>query len=114
MPPPLPAWIRTRPRPAWWSASAATACWQAHLGEAFELSNGRGLVQQQKRVVGSYYGGGVPERDFARVHAAYLAGRLDLDALVGETIALEQVNDALRAMERGVERRSVPYWNTRS
>ena len=80
---------------------------QAHAGESFELGNGRGLVQQQKRVVGSYYGGGLPERDFARVHAAYLAGRLDLDALVGETIALDQVNEALRAMERGVERRSV-------
>ena len=30
----------------------------------------------------------MPERDFARVYAAYLAGRLDLDALVGDTFPL--------------------------
>lgn len=80
---------------------------QAHVGESYTLAEGRRLAMQQKRVVGSYYGGGVPERDFARVYAAYLGGRLDLDALVGETIALEQVNEALHALEKGVERRSV-------
>ena len=68
---------------------------------------GRNLPMHQKRIVGSYYGGGVPERDFERVYAAYRAGRLPLDRLVGETVPLEAVNDALRALEAGVDTRTV-------
>jgi Zn-dependent alcohol dehydrogenase len=65
------------------------------------------LPDEQKRIVGSYYGGGVPERDFHQILGLYRRGLLDLDALVGETMPLELINDGFRMLDEGVETRSV-------
>ena len=55
----------------------------------------------------SWYGDCLPSRDFPMLIDLYLAGRLDLDRFVSETIALDEVEDAFHKMERGEVLRSV-------
>jgi len=55
----------------------------------------------------SWYGDCLPSRDFPMLIDLYLAGRLDLDGFVSETIPLEGVEDAFARMERGEVLRSV-------
>ncbi|MFG6195578.1 S-(hydroxymethyl)mycothiol dehydrogenase [Nonomuraea sp. JJY05] len=55
----------------------------------------------------SWYGDCLPSRDFPMLISLYLQGRLDLDAFVSETIALDDVEDAFAKMHRGEVLRSV-------
>jgi S-(hydroxymethyl)mycothiol dehydrogenase len=55
----------------------------------------------------SWYGDCLPSRDFPMLVDLYLAGRLDLDRFVSETISLDDVEDAFHKMERGEVLRSV-------
>ncbi|MFJ8039131.1 S-(hydroxymethyl)mycothiol dehydrogenase [Kitasatospora sp. NPDC096147] len=55
----------------------------------------------------SWYGDCLPERDFPLLIDLYLQGRLDLDAFVSETIALDGVEGAFERMHRGEVLRSV-------
>ena len=55
----------------------------------------------------SWYGDCLPTRDFPMVIDAHLAGRLDLDRFVTETIGLDAVEGAFGAMARGDVLRSV-------
>ncbi|RLU83031.1 S-(hydroxymethyl)mycothiol dehydrogenase [Streptomyces griseocarneus] len=55
----------------------------------------------------SWYGDCLPSRDFPMLIDLYLQGRLDLDAFVSETIALDEVEEAFHRMEKGEVLRSV-------
>ncbi len=55
----------------------------------------------------SWYGDGLPSRDFPMLIDLYLQGRLDLDRFVTETISLDDVEEAFDRMERGEVLRSV-------
>ncbi|MGM1059882.1 S-(hydroxymethyl)mycothiol dehydrogenase [Saccharothrix sp. Mg75] len=55
----------------------------------------------------SWYGDCLPSRDFPYMIDLYRQGRLDLDAFVTETIALDQVEDAFARMHHGDVLRSV-------
>jgi S-(hydroxymethyl)mycothiol dehydrogenase len=55
----------------------------------------------------SWYGDCLPARDFPLLIDLYLQGRLPLDKFVSETIALDGVEDAFAAMQRGDVLRSV-------
>ncbi|MGI8643302.1 MAG: S-(hydroxymethyl)mycothiol dehydrogenase, partial [Thermomicrobiales bacterium] len=55
----------------------------------------------------SWYGDCLPTRDFPLLAEWYEQGRLDLDRVVTKTIALEEVDEAFQAMERGETLRSV-------
>ena len=55
----------------------------------------------------SWYGDCLPSRDVPLLIDLSLQGRLDLDRLVSETIALDEVEEAFHAMERGEVLRSV-------
>jgi len=55
----------------------------------------------------SWYGDCLPSRDLPMLIDLYLQGRLDLDRFVSETIALDEVEEAFHAMERGEVLRSV-------
>jgi S-(hydroxymethyl)mycothiol dehydrogenase len=55
----------------------------------------------------SWYGDCLPSRDFPLLIDFYLAGRLDLDGFVTETIGLDDVEDAFAKMQRGEVLRSV-------
>jgi hypothetical protein len=66
-----------------------------------------GFPGSKKKLVGSIYGGGVPERDIGRILSLYRKGRLDLDRQIGKRIALDAVNDALKDLEAGVMARTI-------
>ncbi|MFF9208908.1 MULTISPECIES: S-(hydroxymethyl)mycothiol dehydrogenase [unclassified Streptomyces] len=55
----------------------------------------------------SWYGDCLPSRDFPMLVDLYLQGRLDLDAFVTETIALDEVEKAFDRMHHGDVLRSV-------
>lgn len=55
----------------------------------------------------SWYGDCLPSRDFPMLIDLYRQGRLDLDAFVSETIALDQVEEAFDRMHAGDVLRSV-------
>ncbi|HLH46456.1 MAG TPA: S-(hydroxymethyl)mycothiol dehydrogenase [Acidimicrobiales bacterium] len=55
----------------------------------------------------SWYGDCLPTRDFPVLIDLYLAGRLDLDGFVSETIGLDGVEEAFGRMQRGEVLRSV-------
>jgi len=55
----------------------------------------------------SWYGDCLPSRDFPLLIDLYLQGRLDLDAFVSETIALDGVEEAFARMYKGEVLRSV-------
>ncbi|MEZ0093573.1 S-(hydroxymethyl)mycothiol dehydrogenase [Streptacidiphilus sp. EB129] len=55
----------------------------------------------------SWYGDCLPSRDFPMLIDLYLQGRLDLDAFVSETIALDGVEEAFERMHQGEVLRSV-------
>ncbi|HEX3793519.1 MAG TPA: S-(hydroxymethyl)mycothiol dehydrogenase [Acidimicrobiales bacterium] len=55
----------------------------------------------------SWYGDCLPDRDFPKLVDLYLAGRLNLDLFVTETIALDAVEQAFARMQRGEVLRSV-------
>jgi len=55
----------------------------------------------------SWYGDCLPTRDFPLLIDLYLAGRLDLDGFVTETIGLDDVEEAFGRMQRGEVLRSV-------
>ena len=68
--------------------------------QTFELSAFE-MFYGEKHLVGSYYGSTDVRSDFARIIRLWRAGKLDLEAMVTRTISLDDINDALGAMERG-------------
>ena len=58
-------------------------------------------------MVGSLYGSANPPLDLPRLWRLYEAGRLPLDALLGERYALESVNEAYEALVSGTVGRAV-------
>jgi S-(hydroxymethyl)glutathione dehydrogenase/alcohol dehydrogenase len=65
------------------------------------------LFFNEKTLKGCKYGSAQVRRDFQRYADLIETGRLDLDTMVSRTIALDQVNDAFTAMEKGEVIRSV-------
>jgi S-(hydroxymethyl)glutathione dehydrogenase/alcohol dehydrogenase len=65
------------------------------------------LMVDAKTVRGCVYGSTDPDRDFPEVVRLHEAGKLDLSLLVTDRIALEDVDAALQAMQRGETVRSV-------
>jgi Zn-dependent alcohol dehydrogenase len=61
----------------------------------------------QRRLLGCVAGGNVPRRDIARIVELYLAGRLELDALVGARLPLGRVDEAVALAESGEVARAV-------
>jgi S-(hydroxymethyl)glutathione dehydrogenase / alcohol dehydrogenase len=65
------------------------------------------LFFDEKKILGCKYGSAKVRRDFQRFIDLIESGRLDTTHMVSRTIALDQVNDAFRAMEAGEVIRSV-------
>jgi Zn-dependent alcohol dehydrogenase len=57
------------------------------------------FVMQEKRLIGSVCGSGQPVRDIGRLISLYQEGRLKLRELIVRTYPLEQINEALDALE---------------
>jgi S-(hydroxymethyl)glutathione dehydrogenase/alcohol dehydrogenase len=65
------------------------------------------LMVGAKTLRGCVYGSSDPARDFPEIVRLQQLGRLDLEALVTRRIALEELNDAFRAMQAGEVARSI-------
>lgn len=78
----------------------------AGFGEEMRIAAST-LPNTQKKIVGSNYGGGVPEEDIKRILALYKSGKLNLDSQVGKRIRLEQINEAFEWLEQGVLARTI-------
>jgi len=60
----------------------------------FELIKG-------KRILGTWGGETVPQRDFPRYARAFLRGQLKLDKLITHRFKLDEINEAFRLLEQG-------------
>jgi S-(hydroxymethyl)glutathione dehydrogenase / alcohol dehydrogenase len=65
------------------------------------------LFYMEKKLLGCVYGSSQVRRDFQRYIGLIETGRLDLESMVSRRIALDEVNDAFRAMQSGEVIRSV-------
>jgi S-(hydroxymethyl)glutathione dehydrogenase/alcohol dehydrogenase len=69
--------------------------------------SGAKIVRQEKTVMGSYYGTAHTARDFPLILDLYMAGKLDLDALISRTYRLDEINAAFEAMLSGEVARGI-------
>src|SRR5690606_9189846 len=65
------------------------------------------LVVEERTVKGSYMGSAVPQRDIPRYIALYRAGRLPVDRLLTNTLALDDINAGFDRLARGEAIRQV-------
>lgn len=77
------------------------------IGTTMEIDIFMDLFLQQKVITGALYGGSDVHRDVPKLVELYKSGELMLDELVSRRIALNHVNDAFAAIERGEVARSV-------
>ncbi len=61
----------------------------------------RDLLISEKKYIGSIGGSCRPDRDFPMFLRWYAEGDLDLDALVTTRYPIEQINEAVHALETG-------------
>ncbi len=78
---------------------AAVIVGNARHGETLELDPRE--LNQGKRLLGTWGGDNVPDRDFPRYARMIATGRLKLDALLGQNYPLGEVNAALADLEGG-------------
>jgi S-(hydroxymethyl)glutathione dehydrogenase/alcohol dehydrogenase len=83
----------------------ATVCGLIGFGKTIELDALDLLFE--KKVQGSQMGSNRFRIDIPRYANQYLAGRLELDAMVSDTIGLDGINDAFAAMKAGEGARRV-------
>jgi S-(hydroxymethyl)glutathione dehydrogenase/alcohol dehydrogenase len=77
------------------------------MEQMMEIPIAMELLVNEKQVRGSWYGGSDVLRDVPQLIDLYKDGTLKLDELVSQTIGLEGITDAFRAMEAGEVARSV-------
>ncbi len=68
--------------------------------KSFEL-DAVSMLMQEKKVQGTLGGTAIPEEDIPRFLDWYQAGDLDLDALVTSRVALDEINEAVKALDDG-------------
>ena len=72
-----------------------------------EVSFRWGSLMGERRIVRSSYGDARPRRDFPWLVREYLAGRLQLDALITRRIPLAEINEGFASLARGEGIRTV-------
>jgi alcohol dehydrogenase len=65
------------------------------------------LVAEERTVKGSYLGSCVPARDIPRYVEWYQQGRLPVDRLLSETLALDEINAGFDRLASGATVRQV-------
>ena len=78
---------------------AAVVVGNARFGERLEIDPRE--LNQGKRLLGTWGGDNVPDRDYPRYCKLMAAGRLDLEPLLSRSYRLADVNAALDDLERG-------------
>lgn len=77
---------------------AAVVVGNAHHGELVAVDPGE--LNQGKRLLGTWGGDNVPDRDFPRYCRLIQSGRLNLNPLRSKPFSLDEINEALAALER--------------
>jgi S-(hydroxymethyl)glutathione dehydrogenase / alcohol dehydrogenase len=72
----------------------------APMGTATNFPSAK-LAREEKRVIGSYYGGVQPRQDFPMLLEWVRAGKLDLAPMISRTWKLEEINEAFAEMLKG-------------
>ncbi|GAA2050668.1 Zn-dependent alcohol dehydrogenase [Catenulispora yoronensis] len=65
------------------------------------------LFFDNKRILGSYYGGADPRREYRRLIALWRAGRLDLEGMITARLKLDDINQALDLLRSGEAIRTI-------
>jgi Zn-dependent alcohol dehydrogenase len=65
------------------------------------------FVMQEKRLIGSLYGSGMPAEDISMLVEWYRRGKLKLQELVGRTYPLDRINEAFDALRGDAAARSI-------
>jgi alcohol dehydrogenase len=60
-----------------------------------------GIVAEERTIKGSYLGSCVPSRDIPRYIEWYQEGKLPVDKLLSETLALDEINAGFDRLARG-------------
>jgi S-(hydroxymethyl)glutathione dehydrogenase/alcohol dehydrogenase len=71
----------------------------AHFGTKLEIDPRE--LNQGKRLLGTWGGDNVPERDYPRYCRLIASGKMDVEPLLARSYALTDINDALETLERG-------------
>lgn len=71
----------------------------AHFGERIELDPGQ--LNQGKRLLGTWGGDNVPDRDYPRYIKLISAGKLNVASLLSTVYRLDEINQALDDLEQG-------------
>ncbi|WP_373652328.1 MULTISPECIES: zinc-binding dehydrogenase [unclassified Schlesneria] len=79
---------------------AAIVAGNAPQGESWQLDPRQ--LNQGKRIIGTWGGDNVPDRDFPRYQRLLLAGKLPLQSLLARQYPLSGINDALNDLEAGL------------
>jgi S-(hydroxymethyl)glutathione dehydrogenase/alcohol dehydrogenase len=77
---------------------AAVVVGNAHHGELVAVDPGE--LNQGKRLLGTWGGDNVPDRDFPRYCRLIQSGRLNLNPLRSRPFSLDEINEALAALEQ--------------
>jgi S-(hydroxymethyl)glutathione dehydrogenase / alcohol dehydrogenase len=72
--------------------------WLGKVPVSEEVSFRWGSLMGEKRIIRSSYGGARPAVDFPWLSRLYLQGRLKLDELISNRIALDRINDGFTAL----------------
>jgi S-(hydroxymethyl)glutathione dehydrogenase/alcohol dehydrogenase len=78
---------------------AAVVVGNARAGEKIELDPGQ--LNQGKRLLGTWGGDNVPDRDFPRYCEWLASGKLDVGPMISASYPLSRINDALDDLESG-------------
>ena len=65
------------------------------------------MVRAQKTVMGSYYGSASPHESFKKIVDFYLSGKLDVESLIRQRYALDQINEGFEDLAAGEDGRGV-------
>ena len=65
------------------------------------------MVRAQKTVMGSYYGSASPHESFKKIVDFYLSGKLDVESLIRESYALDDINKGFEDLAAGEDGRGV-------
>ena len=75
--------------------------------KGLEISIDPFALIEGKRLIGSWGGETVPERDFPKYVDWYLNGTLKLDELISHRFRLDEINAAFQALEKGEVSRAI-------
>ena len=77
-----------------------------HPSSQFSYPQGA-LVSDERRIVGSYMGGGSPMRDIPRILNLYRSGKLPFDKLKSNVVGFEQINQGFDELADGAVLRNM-------